>query len=60
VIARGQANLRKDVLQYLGIRPGEKIELDLLPDDLSVLEAGGDFVDGVIAYEGTWLGHTIG
>jgi predicted nucleic-acid-binding protein len=23
---------------------------------LSVLEAGGDFADGVIAYEGTWLG----
>jgi predicted nucleic-acid-binding protein len=23
---------------------------------LSVLEAGGDFVDGVIAYEGNWLG----
>ncbi|NRR33954.1 type II toxin-antitoxin system VapC family toxin [Oxalobacteraceae bacterium] len=23
---------------------------------LSVLDAGGDFADGVIAYEGTWLG----
>jgi predicted nucleic-acid-binding protein len=23
---------------------------------LSVLEAGGDFADGIIAYEGTWLG----
>ena len=23
---------------------------------LSVLEAGGDFVDGAIAYEGSWLG----
>lgn len=23
---------------------------------LAVLEAGGDFVDGVIAYEGSWLG----
>jgi predicted nucleic-acid-binding protein len=23
---------------------------------LSVLEAGGDFADGVIAYEGQWLG----
>lgn len=26
---------------------------------LSVLEAGGDFADGVIAYEGTWLGGEI-
>ena len=23
---------------------------------LSLLEAGGDFADGVIAYEGAWLG----
>lgn len=23
---------------------------------LSVLEAGGDFADGVVAYEGAWLG----
>lgn len=23
---------------------------------LSILEAGGDFADGVIAYEGIWLG----
>jgi len=23
---------------------------------LSVLDAGGDFADGVIAYEGNWLG----
>lgn len=23
---------------------------------LSILDAGGDFADGVIAYEGTWLG----
>lgn len=26
---------------------------------LAVLEAGGDFADGVIAYEGTWLGGEI-
>ena len=23
---------------------------------MSVLDAGGDFADGVIAYEGSWLG----
>lgn len=23
---------------------------------LAVLEAGGDFADGIIAYEGNWLG----
>ena len=25
-------------------------------EGLSVLDAGGDFADGVIAYEGVWLG----
>ncbi len=26
---------------------------------LALLEAGGDFADGVIAYEGTWLGAEV-
>ncbi len=32
VTARGQVTFRRDVLQHLGIRPGEKIELEKLPD----------------------------
>jgi bifunctional DNA-binding transcriptional regulator/antitoxin component of YhaV-PrlF toxin-antitoxin module len=39
VTARGQVTFRKDVLQHLGIRPGEKIELDLLPGGRAVLKA---------------------
>lgn len=39
VTARGQVTFRKDVLQHLGIRPGGKIELDLLPDGRGVLKA---------------------
>ena len=39
VTARGQVTFRKDVLQHLGIKPGEKIELDLLPDGRGVLKA---------------------
>ena len=39
VTARGQVTFRKDVLQHLGIRPGEKIELELLPDGRGVLKA---------------------
>lgn len=31
VTARGQVTLKKEVLQHLGIKPGDKIELDLLP-----------------------------
>ncbi len=37
--ARGQVTFRKDVLQHLGIKPGDKIELDLLPDGRGVLKA---------------------
>jgi bifunctional DNA-binding transcriptional regulator/antitoxin component of YhaV-PrlF toxin-antitoxin module len=39
VTARGQVTFTKEVLQHLGIRPGEKIELDLLPDGRGVLRA---------------------
>ena len=39
VTARGQVTFRKDVLQHLGIKPGEKIELDLLPDGRATLKA---------------------
>jgi len=39
VTARGQVTFKKDVLQHLGIRPGDKIELNLLPDGRGVLQA---------------------
>lgn len=39
VTARGQVTFRKEVLQHLGIRPGEKIELDLLPDGRGMIKA---------------------
>jgi bifunctional DNA-binding transcriptional regulator/antitoxin component of YhaV-PrlF toxin-antitoxin module len=39
VTIRGQVTFRKDVLQHLGIRPGEKIELDKLPEGRISLKA---------------------
>lgn len=39
VTARGQVTFRKDVLQHLGIEPGEKIELELLPGGKGVVKA---------------------
>ena len=39
VTSRGQVTFRKEVLQHLGIRPGEKIELNLLPNGQGVLKA---------------------
>ncbi|MGO8127030.1 AbrB/MazE/SpoVT family DNA-binding domain-containing protein, partial [Rhizobium ruizarguesonis] len=31
VTAKGQVTLKKEVLQHLGVRPGDKIYVDLLP-----------------------------
>jgi antitoxin PrlF len=39
VTARGQITFRKDVLQHLGVRPGEQITLDKLPDGRITLQA---------------------
>ena len=39
VTARGQVTFRKDVLNHLGIKPGQKIELDKLPDGRVALRA---------------------
>ncbi len=39
VTAKGQVTFRKDVLQHLGIKPGDRIELDLLPDGRAELRA---------------------
>ena len=39
VTARGQVTLRRELLQHLGIRPGEKIELTLLPGGRGMLKA---------------------
>lgn len=39
VTERGQVTFRKDVLQHLGIRPGERIAVDKLPDGRVTLRA---------------------
>jgi bifunctional DNA-binding transcriptional regulator/antitoxin component of YhaV-PrlF toxin-antitoxin module len=39
VTARGQVTFRKDVLKHLGIQPGGKVTLDLLPDGRAELKA---------------------
>ncbi len=31
VTAKGQVTLKKDVLRHLGIEPGQKVDIDLLP-----------------------------
>jgi AbrB family looped-hinge helix DNA binding protein len=39
VTAKGQVTFRKDVLAHLGIRPGDKIVVDKLPDGRIELKA---------------------
>jgi len=39
VTARGQVTFRKDILQHLGIQPGDKLHLDLLADGRAELRA---------------------
>jgi bifunctional DNA-binding transcriptional regulator/antitoxin component of YhaV-PrlF toxin-antitoxin module len=39
VTARGQVTFRKSVMRHLGVKPGEKIELDLLPDGRGIIRA---------------------
>lgn len=36
---RGQVTLRKEILRHLGIQPGDRIELELLPGGLVSLRA---------------------
>ena len=57
VTARGQVTFRRDVLQHLGVRPGQKIELDLLPDGRCVLKAARQ-TGTIAAFVGLLSGRT--
>lgn len=39
ITERGQVTFRKEVLRHLGVRPGDRIELNLLPNGRGMLEA---------------------
>ena len=39
VTSRRQVTLRKEVLQHLGVKPGDKIELELVPNATGILKA---------------------
>ena len=58
VTTRGQVTFRKDVLHHLGIQPGDKIELDKLPDGRVSLKAArsSGTIDGFV---GLLAGRTL-
>ena len=39
ITAKGQVTLRKDVLEHLGVHPGEKVTVEKLPDGRIELKA---------------------
>lgn len=39
VTSKGQVTLRKELLRHLGVGPGEKVEIDLLPNSRAELRA---------------------
>jgi len=47
VTAKGQITLRKEVLRHLGVGPGKKVEVDLLPNGRVEVRAkpGGSIED---------------
>jgi bifunctional DNA-binding transcriptional regulator/antitoxin component of YhaV-PrlF toxin-antitoxin module len=47
ITAKGQLTLKQELLKHLGASPGEKIEVDKLPDGRIVLRAAPQ--DGTIA-----------
>jgi AbrB family looped-hinge helix DNA binding protein len=48
VTAKGQVTLRKDLLNHLGVQPGERIAVEKLPDgriEVRAARAGGQISD---------------
>lgn len=48
VTAKGQVTLRRELLQHLGVRPGDKITLDKRPDgriEVAAARSGGKISD---------------
>jgi bifunctional DNA-binding transcriptional regulator/antitoxin component of YhaV-PrlF toxin-antitoxin module len=62
VTTRGRVTFRKDVLQHLRIKPGDKIELDLLPGGRAALRAAkpaGSFRDLAGCLKGKTNGRVL-
>ena len=59
VLRRGykkSASTISDAIHHLMNASNIVVNRPAVEEGLSVLDAGGDFADGVIAYEGVWLG----
>ena len=52
VTSKGQVTLRKEVLKHLGLKPGDKVAVDLLPDGKAELTRAGS-TGGLAAFFGS-------
>jgi bifunctional DNA-binding transcriptional regulator/antitoxin component of YhaV-PrlF toxin-antitoxin module len=62
ITAKGQVTFRKAVLRHLGLRPGDKVEIDLLPGGQASLRAArapGAFADARGMLKGKTNGRTL-
>jgi antitoxin PrlF len=50
ITAKGQVTLRKDLLKHLGLKPGDKLDISLMPDGRAEIRAARPqgTVDGFI------------
>lgn len=60
VTAKGQVTLRKEVLQHLGIAPGDQVEVDLSPGRSATLRpvARSGSLEEFFGALGPWTGPT--
>lgn len=58
-VYRFQASDAANAIRALLAAANVEVNRPAVEAGLAVLEAGGDFADGVIAYEGRWLGGEI-
>jgi bifunctional DNA-binding transcriptional regulator/antitoxin component of YhaV-PrlF toxin-antitoxin module len=62
ITSKGQVTLRREVLQHLGLRPGDKVAVDLLPDGraaLSAVRPEGSFSDLADVLQGRTNGRKL-
>ena len=62
ITSKGQVTLRREVLQHLGLRPGDKVAVDLLPDGraaLSAVRPEGSFRDLADVLQGRTNGRKL-
>jgi AbrB family looped-hinge helix DNA binding protein len=54
ITAKGQVTLKQSVLEHLGVRPGDKVYVEQLPDGRVELKAASERPDIMRAFGALW------